>query len=344
MKIGLANTDDAARNWQQYVEARPVCSHYHRWGWKQVVENAFGWPTYYLMAETEGRVVGILPMVLQRSRIFGSFLTSLPFLNGAGPAAESQEVEEGLVTEAIQLARDLNVDHLELRYRREPRVPSLITKTNKIPVVRPVDADEQKMFSELPHKVRTDVRKALKTEFSAEFLGQEGLDDFYRLFAINMRELGTPVYSWEFFQEILRAFPSHTHICVVRLNGQAVAASFLMGFRETLEAGWSCSLYKYLRLKPNIFLYWKIFSLAGARGYQIFDFGRSSVGSGTHRFKMQWGSREIPLYWAYWLPSNASLPELNPQNPKYRLAIWLWKHMPLRLTTTLGPRIVRFLP
>jgi hypothetical protein len=80
------------------------------------------------------------------------------------------------------------------------------------------------------------------------------------------------------------------------------------------------------------------------RGYRVFDFGRSTVGSGPHHFKLQWGSMEVPLHWNYWLAHHDELPEMNPQNPKYRLAIWAWQHLPLPVTKLIGPSIVRGLP
>jgi FemAB-related protein (PEP-CTERM system-associated) len=270
-------------------------------------------------------------------------MTSLPFLNGGGITASSREAEEALLAHAIELAKSLRAKHLELRFRHDPQL-ALAVKTNKVAVTRALGPDREAMFQGLPHKVRTDVRKAMKSEFTAEWLGTDGLEDFYRLFAINMRELGTPVYGKNFFREIFAAFPQNTAICLVRLQGKPVAASFLMGHRETIEAGWSASRYEYLALKPNVFLYWSIFCLAGERGYRVFDFGRSSVGSGTHRFKMQWGSLEVPLYWAYWLPEGVELPELNPQNARYRLAIKAWSRLPLALTNLLGPPISRCLP
>ena len=343
MNILLASTAEDGQRWQQYVDSLPQSSHYLRWGWKQVIRNSFEWSTFFLMAEEGGRVCGVLPLAWQHSRLFGSFLTSLPFLNGGGILADSKAAEEALLGEAIDLARRLGAKHLELRFRHNPGLP-LPVKTNKVAVTRAIGPDSEKMLQELPHKVRSDVRKAMKSEFTAELLGEDALNDFYRIFAINMRELGTPVYGKTFFREILRAFPNVTHICLVRYHGKPVAASFLMGYRDTIEAGWSASLYQYLPLKPNMFLYWSIFRLAGQRGYQLFDFGRSSVGSGTHRFKLQWGSQEVPLYWVYWLPEGVTPPELNPQNPRYRLAIAMWKRLPMSLTNWLGPMIARRLP
>lgn len=343
MKTLLAKTEEDGQRWQQYVNTLPQPSHYHRWGWKHVIESAFGWRTYYLMVEDQGRTVGVLPLAWQKSRLFGSFLTSLPFLSGGGIAASNKAAEEALLNEAIALAQRLGARSIELRYRRDPGT-ILPTKTNKVAMVRKVEEDADKMFRELPHKVRTDVRKALKSDLSAEFQGEAALDEFYRIFALNMRNLGTPVYSRAFFRDMLRVFPDDCFICLVRHRGKPIAASFLMGHRGIMEAGWSSSLYEYTTLKPNMFLYWSVFCFAGQKGYHTFDFGRSTVGSGTHRFKLQWGAQELPLHWACWLPEGGRMSELNPQNPRYRLAIWLWQRLPVLLTTWIGPRIARCLP
>jgi FemAB-related protein (PEP-CTERM system-associated) len=329
--------------WQQFVDSRPAATNFHRWGWKQVIENAFGWPTWYLLAEEAGIVRGILPLVWQRSRLFGSFVTSMPFLNGGGIVADDPQVERLLLDEAIAITRRLKADHLELRHRSNHHL-GLPTKTSKLVVVKAVNADSERMFQELDKKVRADVRKSQKSGFTAEFAGEEFFEDFYRVFAVNMRDLGTPVYSPRFFREIFRAFPRGTWICRVRLGECTVAASVLTGYRDSIEVAWSSSLRGYLSLKPNMFLYWNLLCFAGQQGYRFFDFGRSTAGSGTHKFKMQWGAQELPLYWNYWLHGDRELPQINPENPKYRMFIWGWQKLPVFFTRLIGPRIVRCLP
>lgn len=343
MKITLCENAADAQRWQDFVETHPECTNYHRWNWKQVIEDSFGWPTYYLMAEEGAEVHGILPLVWQKSWLFGSFVSSLPFLNGGGIVANGKDAEENLLGEAIRLARQVKADYLELRQRGDHQL-NLLPKTNKVTVVLPVQSDSERMWKAMETKIRTKVRKSMSFGLTAEFGGRELLDDFYRVFCENMRDLGTPVYSPDFFSEILRVFPEDSHLCVVRHQGTAVAASFLSGFRDTVEAVWSSSIRRYLSMKPNMFLYWNLFCFAGQRGYRIFDFGRSTVGSGTHDFKLQWGSQTVPLHWVYWLPHGDHLPELNPENPKYRAAIWVWQRLPLGLTRKLGPKIVRCLP
>jgi serine/alanine adding enzyme len=343
MIIRRASEEKDAQDWEQFVTEHLGCSNYHRWGWKRAIENSFHWPTFYLMAEDAGRICGILPLVWQKSRIFGNFLTSLPFLNCGGVIAENQVAKEDLVGEAILIARQKKVDYVELRQRANPEL-NLLTKTHKIAMVLPLEPSSEAMWAALPHKVRTDIRKSMKSGLAAEFGGQESLDIFYDIFAKNMRDLGTPVYGRKLFSEIFKAFPNDSYICVVRHQGKPVAVSFLSEYRGTIEALWSSSLYDFAALKPNMFLYWSILCFAGQKGFRFFDFGRSSVDSGTYRFKKQWGSQEVPLHWVYWVPDGATLPEVNNKNPRYQLAIRLWQKLPLSVTKLVGPAIVKRLP
>lgn len=345
VEIRLAQETDESL-WNRFVDQHEQCGNYHRWGWKSVIENTFRWPTFYLAAHGLGepeRIQGILPLVWQKSWMFGSFLTSLPFLNGGGIVSDSVAAKGALLGRAIGIATELAVDYLELRQRVDPQL-SLPVKKHKVAMVRPVGPDEEMMWAELPHKVRTDIRRGINSGLEACFGGDELLDDFYDVFAANMRDLGTPVYDRKFFSEMLRTFPNHTYICIVRYKHRPVACSFLVGYKDTLEAEWSASLYSYSSLKPNMFLYWKILCFAGARGYQVFDFGRSSIDSGTHRFKKQWDTQEVPLYWAYWVPNGSSLPEVNKENPRYKRAISLWQLLPVSFTKLIGPSIVKRLP
>jgi serine/alanine adding enzyme len=343
MHIERVTAGSQAELWQDFVQRHSECGNHHRWGWKQVIEESFRWPTFYLIAEQGKSAQGILPLVWQKSRMFGSFLTSLPFLNSGGVIAETSTAKTALIAEAIALAKKLRVKYLELRHRTDPQL-DLPCKMHKVAMVLPIEPHPEKMWAKLPHKVRTDIRKGTKLGLEAEFGREELLDDFYEVFARNMRDLGTPVYSRQFFAMILQIFQSDTHICIVRHQRKPVAASFLMGYRGVLEAAWSSSLYSHISMKPNMFLYWEILCFAREQGHQTFDFGRSSIGSGTYRFKKQWGSHEIPLHWIYWVPDGAELPEVNKENPRYQLAIRVWQKLPVSVTKLIGPSIVKCLP
>jgi FemAB-related protein (PEP-CTERM system-associated) len=159
-----------------------------------------------------------------------------------------------------------------------------------------------------------------------------------------MRDLGTPVYAKNFFGTILRTFPKESRICAVSLKGVTIAAGLLYGFRRVVEIPWAGTDRRYNHLSPNMLLYNSALEYACQQGFLVFDFGRSTVDSGTYRFKQQWGAQPHPLYWYYWLAEGERMPELNPDNPKYKAAIVLWRQLPLRAANLIGPHIVKYLP
>ena len=278
--------------WDRYVNRHPDFTHCHRWFWKNVIENAFGHPTRYLVALESGRICGVLPLVWQKSLLFGSFVTSMPFLNAGGALADSVEIERQLAHRAVSLAQQSDAKYLQLRYRSRYQL-SFPAATHKVATVRAVTSDIDAMWKSLDPKNRRKVNKAIKSGLSANPEGASALDDFYSLYAMNMRNLGTPVYGKEFFSEIVRAFPNDIEIIMVRRGVQPIASAFLFSYRDVMEAAWGCSDWKYLSLQPNMLLYWTMLKVAGERGYNLLDFGRSTKGSGPHKFKQLWDTQDV---------------------------------------------------
>ncbi len=199
------------------------------------------------------------------------------------------------------------------------------------------------LWKAFPAKLRTQIKRAQQEDTSIRIGRHEELDSFYEVFTTNMRDLGTPVYGKRFFDAILGELPQ-ARICSVYLRGEPVAAGFLIGFREVLEIPWASSLRRVSRLSPNMLLYWNVLKYGCDAGYTTFDFGRSSPDSGPYRFKQQWGALPLPLNWQYWVPAGGRLPDLSPSSPRYRVAVNIWRRLPVGLTRFLGPPIVSGLP
>ena len=89
------------------------------------------------------------------------------------------------------------------------------------------------------------------------------------------------------------------------------------------------------------FKYWRLICRTAERGRQIYDFGRSKVGTGPYDFKRNWGFESIPLAYEYRLISSPAIPQNNPKNPKYRLMIETWRRLPRPIVNWLGPHVVR---
>jgi FemAB-related protein (PEP-CTERM system-associated) len=333
-----SDTDEIA--WDQFAGTHPAANGYHLWAWRRVFTQAFGHEPIYLFARADGRVTGILPLVLINSRLFGRTLTSLPFLNYGGVVADSEAVADRLVDAAADVARDRRCRHVELRHveRRFLRLPF---RQHKVAMLLQLSGD---MWERLDRKVRNQIRKAQKSNLVVQRGGAELLPEFYTVFARNMRDLGTPVYSSCLFEEVLSAFPQRAHLHVVRLSGQPVAAGLTYRSRATVEVPWASSIRDHNALCPNHLLYWSVIEAAVEHGCEVLDFGRSTFGEGTYKFKEQWGARPVPLHWEYYLCPGATLPNVSPSNSSFHLAIETWKRLPLPVANRLGPFLVRGIP
>ena len=340
--LAIACNTVSQEEWDAYVSAHPRASQYHQYCWKTIVEESFGHSTFYLSArESHGRLVGILPLVRIASRLFGDYVVSVPFVNYGGALGDSPEVELVLMKEAGVLAGQLGCNHVE--FRDSTFKGSLPLRSDKVSMRLALPATADQLWEKFSSKLRAQVRRADRERPVAVIGGSELLPEFYAVFAHNMRDLGTPVYAAKYFWNILERVPS-ARIIVIRLRNRAVSAGFLLGYRHMLEIPWASTLRSVSPLGINMFLYWTVLQYAIRSGYTMFDFGRSTVDSGTYRFKKQWGAAPVALYWHYWLPEGSDVPQLNPGNPKYRLAIAVWKKLPLWLANRLGPLIVKNLP
>ena len=332
--------------WQAYVDSAPHASQYHALEWREILQRTFAHRSWYLMARESGRVRGVVPLVEMQSPLFGHFFVSLPFLNYGGILADTPECEAALATAAADLAVKRGARHIELRQPgvlASPTGEGWTLRQHKAALVVNLSADEEKIWSDLSSRLRGKIRKADKSGAVFSVEGSEALADFYRVFALNMRDLGTPVYSESLFRNILRSTKDAV-ILLVRCQGHAVAGAIALRHGERIELPWICSDYAHASHHVNEFLYWNAIRWACSAGARELDLGRSSINSGTYRFKMQWQPEVRPLYWYYWLASGIALPELNPSNPKYALAVRCWKRMPVALANRLGPWIVRNIP
>jgi FemAB-related protein (PEP-CTERM system-associated) len=340
----IEKTDPEPVEWDRYVLASPDASGYHLMGWRTVIEEAFGHRTCYVFAKDEsGQVRGVMPLVMLSSRLFGKFFVSVPFVNYGGVVGDNEETVTCLVNEGIAQAQAHGASHIEFR-NHNPCGIHLPSSRRKVTMRLDLPRDFELLWKAFPSKLRSQIRRAQRENMTVRFGGVECLDDFYAVFARCMRDLGTPVYSKRFFRAICRHFPKESCISIVSCSGMPVAAGFLYGFRSSLEIPWAASDKRFNRMAPNMLLYSSVLEYACREGFQIFDFGRSTPDSGTYRFKQQWGGQPHQLHWYYWTADEGTIPQLNPQNPKYELAIKVWRQLPLRIANWLGPRIVKFLP
>lgn len=343
------HADPEPGRWNAYVRRNSQASAYHLYAWRDVISRTFGHETTYLTAESDTGIVGVLPLVVFRSRLFGRFVVSMPFLNYGGVLADSDRAETALLEAAILETGRVGGAYLELRHTRQ-MFPRLQAKRHKVGMVLELRKSAEEQWQSLDRKLRNQVRKAEKSGLRATQGGVELLEPFYQVFARNMRDLGTPVYGIGWFREILGAFPRSSRIFAVFSAAQPVAASLVYwreaGDRrpEVMEVPWASAIREFNPQCANVLLYWEMVRSAVESGFARFDLGRSTPGEGTFAFKRQWGAEPRELVWEYWTPEGRPLPDLSPRNPRFGRAIATWRRLPVGLTKVLGPRIVSHIP
>ena len=331
--------------WDQFVERHPQATAYHLSIWRHIMFRAFKRRWYVVAIRQHGMIRAGLPLVHLQSQLLGSnFLVSMPYVNYGGLLSDDDAMVKPLLEGVIAFGQRLRAKYIELRHLAN-HYPHLPSQQEKASMWLSLPSTAEALLAGFKSKLRSQVLKGQKNGLGVRIGRFELLDDFYTVFAHNMRDLGTPVYPRAFYQHILEAFPSTSRIVVATGDGnRPLAAGFLLGYRDRLEIVSASSLRAYNHLQSNMWLYWNCLKYACEQGYRTFDFGRSTEGSSTFKFKAQWGAQPIRHYWHYHLEAGDALPRLNPQNPKFHLAIQLWRRLPVSMSRLIGPAIIRHFP
>ena len=294
--------------------------------WLQAVSRGLKHPIILIAhRNSDDEIDGLLPLMRVESFLFGKFLTSLPYLNTGGVWCASSIAAKELIDHACQLTDELDARYLELRHELPFSHPRLNAERNdKVHMRLQLPETDEEFEKSMKSKLRSQVKKAGQHEMEVCFGQAELLDDFYRVFAINMRDLGTPVYSIQLFAQILEAFRGDAELCIVRLKGQPVAGAILVHASGLSEVPSASALRSFNHLSPNMLMYRHLLRRSIERGNRVFDFGRSSHGSGTYRFKEQWGAQPHPSAWQYYL-RRGSVEDMTTSSPRKQRLIELWK-------------------
>jgi FemAB-related protein (PEP-CTERM system-associated) len=318
-------------------------THCHRIGWRRVMERVFGHEGIYLAARgADGALVGVLPLVRVRSVLFGHYLVSMPFLNAGGPLG-SEAAIRALVAGATARARKDGVRLLELRSRTELPV-DLAVSHRKITVRLDLPAEgSAALWKALGTKLRAQVKRPQKEGITVRF-GPGELAPFFDIFARHMRDLGTPTQPRRFFEAIAAEFPDDLWVGCAYHGERAIAGGCGFRWGDEFEMTWASALREFNAMSPNMLLYWSFLERAADEGVRVFDFGRCSPGSGTHRFKRQWGAADMPLWWYGMGRDERVAATPAPTDSAYSWGPRVWKHLPMPVATALGPLIVRGIP
>ncbi len=324
--------------WNEFVTSRQDSLPYHLFEWKWIIENTYGHKPIYLIAINNGKTYGVLPLFYIRwpFPVFPKKIVSLPFLDAAGILAQDEEIAGLLLNKAFSIASSLK-SLLEIRQTEPISISksSLNLVNKRVCLVLELPDSSQQLMRSFKSKLRSQIKRSIREGCKTIVGGSELINEFYKIFSINMRDLGSPVHSRKFFINVFRYLSHIGRIFLVYYKNIPVACSLILTYKETIFNPWASFLRKYKRFAPNMLLYWKMIEYGCNEGFKYFDFGRSTIGSGTYKFKKQWGGEEYKLYWY-------SSHITRNEREKFQFAENIWKILPISFTKVVGPFIRKF--
>lgn len=333
------------QKWSDFVKMNPQSTLYHDILWKTVLEKTFLFKSHYLIClDNSDNIAGILPLFETRD-IYGKiYLVSIPFFTNAGICAIDKEATDQLLHKADEVARSVNAQYLELRHLAAESIEGLKSRDSFATTILKLNNDEDAIWEYSLNKMaRRNVSKALHSGLKI-VMDKGELVNFYKVYAHNMRDLGSPAMPLGFFNNIIDTFSDRADILLVKHKKKTIAGTLIIKHKKTLFDPFVSSLKKYNFLRPNNFMYWEAIKLGCRDGLAYFDLGRSTKGTGAFNFKLQWGAEPQNLSYQYIFQRSSRIPVCDALNNKYDLAIRIWKRLPIWLTNYVGPRIIRYLP
>jgi len=342
MDVVQLHSHDNNKWWDEFVNTFPEASFFHLTGWKRVLEKTFGYQATYWYTKSNNKISGVFPLFLIDNPIFGKSLVSVPFGVYGGIVAENTETQKTLLDVGKNLVERFKAKHLELRHVQKNGL-SLPIKDLYVTFRKELSPDVEKNFSAIPRKQRRMIRQGQKHGLQI-IVGQEYLKEFYHIYAYSVKNLGTPVFPYRFFENIQKEFDQQCKILSVWHEGKMVAGVMTFFFKNTIMPYYGGALKPYWPLAVNDLMYWELMRYGVERGYDLFDFGRSRIGTGSFHFKRHWGFEPQSLPYQYFLPAEGVLPNVNPSNSNFEPFISMWKRLPLAVTKILGPKLIKFFP
>jgi len=344
MIVEFADLDDARHTAEldEWVCAQPGSSPFHRPAWICAVARGTKQQAMMLVCRHGGEITAVLPLNLIHSPLFGRALVSSGFAVDGGILASDEESAQLLADACWHEAQARSCPTAELRGGMVPDVGWQLKSAAYLNFAKQLEADDEAQLKAVPKRHRAEIRKGLANDLQIE-AGNSArlLEIHYRLYAENVHRLGTPVFPKTLFAEVLAAFGDKANITLVSRDGAPVTSILSLYHRESCMPYWHGASLAARALRSNEVGYFCLMSYARERGYTIFDFGRSKVGTGPALWKKTWGWEGEPLTYATRAAPGMEARDINPLSPQYQRKVALWKKLPLPLANRLGPMIAR---
>lgn len=287
--------DDPA--WDAKIAEFPDASFFHGAAWARVLHHTYGFAPMYLVATTNGRWRGVLPIMEVDSWLTGRRGISLPFTDHCSPLGLDPEVFGELNRAAIALATERQWRHWELRSSTAAPI-SAAFHGHSIALDQPIAA----LFARCDGAVRRAVRKAQSEEVMVSFSQSlDSIRSFRDLLCQTRRRHGLPPQPLHFFDNIQGHVlqPGKGSVVLAHVQGKPVAGAVFFHFGRAAMFKYGASDTAFQHLRPNNLVLWRAIEWHARSGFAHLDLGRTALDNeGLRRFKLSWGATERRIEYA----------------------------------------------
>jgi serine/alanine adding enzyme len=312
--------------------------------WMNVVEEIYDYRIHRLAIFEDTNPLAALSLVEVKHPMFGHYLVTAPFGSCGGFAFGSNSARDLLLEEASRLAKETEVEYAVIRFEEgESQPPTAWTQLSSYyTYLVDLPSSTEDILKTFSSDHRNHVRKSVKKGFTVRFGHLDLLDDIYEALSRSMHELGSPYHSKTYLQKMAESLGDTLEFAMLYDPHGKIAGGGVFIYHGNTVSNLHANILRFVRSNyAGEFLYWSVIERGIQKGLNTFDLGRSLAGSGNEVFKMKWAPRKKLLAYWHWLAPGQGLPSLNQKNPKFQVAIAVWKRLPAFIVLPLGPHLVR---
>ncbi|MBO1256538.1 GNAT family N-acetyltransferase [Alteromonas sp. 5E99-2] len=335
--------------WDTYVDAHIHGTPYHKSAWSNAVTSSYKFVAKRFIAinPSTNQVTGILPLIIMKVPLKGQHLCSLPYCDLGGPLADSPEIAQELINAAFNFAKEEGIASTQIRSVETSPFETDDLEGQKVRMLMSLPPSAETLLASFKSKLRSQIRKAEKNGLVYE-TGNSAklLNDFYHVYCVNMRDLGSPAHHKTWFEDIASSYAENVLISVVYHENIPVGAGMVLLNEKTASIPWASTIQAYNRLAPNMLLYWSVLGACADKNIATFDFGRSTFNEGTYKFKKQWGAEPVKLLWQNYHQGKLEKDDDEQAQTGSSLRSHvenIWRKLPLPLTIFLGGRVRKYI-
>jgi hypothetical protein len=346
----------ADARFDEFVAGHPQATVFHLGAWAPILGGAYGFRPRYLAVERDGRLTGVLPLMVTRGLVSGRRLRSLPTIGNGGPLGETADDERALLAAAAELVPREARSLVLLSFRDDLPAPAGAVARERVPtwVVHDLDVETDALRKRSP-QLHRHLRKAERASVVfREYEGEAALRRFYGFYLEVMRRRHSLPRPYVQFDLARRLLPAGAYrLFGVERDGTMLAGCVCHPFRDGVELLYSASDERAWDARPNHAMWWGVIRWAAEHGFAHVDLGVAQPESGLADFKRMLLAEPVPKY-AYQLPAAPTAADRvrrsahgagrTRQAPslRTRLLQGAWDRAPLKATELAGRIVYRY--